>query len=87
MRRNPLLTDVDLPIWKELAQMIVCPAVAEPELEHDPIQFLDETGRQIEASALSLQSTYEAVEPAHGRQAMIPAPSRNRLTSASAVLN
>jgi hypothetical protein len=87
MRRNPPLTDVNLPIWKELAQMIVGPAVAEPELEHKPIQFLNETCRKIEASALSLQSAYEAVEPAHGRQATIPAPSRSRLTSASAVLN
>ncbi len=87
MRRHPPLADIDLPIWKELAQMIVGPTVAEPEFEHEPIQFLDETSRQIEAGALGLQSAYEAVEPAHGRQATIPAPSRNRLTSASAVLN
>jgi hypothetical protein len=61
MRRNPPLTDVDLPIWKELAQMIVGPTIPEPELEHEPIQFLDETGRPIKASALSLESAYEAV--------------------------
>ena len=54
MRRNPPLTDIDLPIWKELAQVIVGPPVAEPEFEHVPAQLFDMVGRQIEAGALSL---------------------------------
>jgi len=41
MRRNPALANVDSPIRKELAQMVVGPAVAEPELEHVPIQLCD----------------------------------------------
>ena len=45
MRRNPALADVDLSIWKQLAQMVVSPAVAKPELEHLPVQFLYEVGR------------------------------------------
>jgi len=67
MRRNPSLANVDFPIRKKLAQMVIGPAVAEPEFKHVPVQFPDEVGRQIEASALSLQSAYEAIEPAHGR--------------------
>jgi hypothetical protein len=41
MRSNSALADVDLTIWKELAQMVVCAAVAEAKLEHVPIQFCD----------------------------------------------
>ena len=66
--------------------MVVGPAVAEPEFEHVPVQFPDQTGRQIEAGALCLQPADKAVEPAHGRSGGdAGACSRNRLTSASAV--
>ena len=44
MRRNPALADVDSSIRKELAQMVVRPTVAEPELDHVPVQLPDEMG-------------------------------------------
>ena len=87
MRRNSALANVDFPIWKELAQMVVRPAVAEPELEYVPIQAPDKVGSQVEAGALSLQAADKTVEPAQDDQAAMPACSRNRLTSASAALN
>jgi hypothetical protein len=67
MRRKPALEDVDFSVRKELAQMVVGPAVAEPELEHVAVQILDQAGREIEAGALSLQPADKTVEPAHGR--------------------
>jgi len=45
MRCNTTLANIDFPIWKEVAQMVVGPAIAEPELEHVPVQFSDEVGR------------------------------------------
>jgi len=45
MRRNPALADVDLSVRKQLAQMVVGAAVAEPELQHVPLQLPDEVGR------------------------------------------
>jgi hypothetical protein len=65
VRSKRPLADVDSAIRKKLAQMVVGPAVAEPEFEHVPVQFPDEMGRQIEAGALSLESPNKAVEPAH----------------------
>jgi hypothetical protein len=44
MRRNLALADVDFSIRKQLAQVVVSPAVAEPELQHVPVQFPDEVG-------------------------------------------
>jgi hypothetical protein len=41
VRRNPAFADVDSPVGKQLAQMIVGPAVAESELEHVSFQFGD----------------------------------------------
>jgi hypothetical protein len=41
MRRNPALADVDFPVRKQLAQMVVGSTVAESELEHVPVQFGD----------------------------------------------
>ena len=87
MRRNPALANVDFPIRKELAQMVVGPAVAEPELKHVPIQVPDEVGSQVEAGALSLQAADKTVEPAQDDQAAMPAWSRSRFTSASAALS
>jgi|GEM_PF-4645454 len=45
MRCNPALADVDSSIRKELSQMVIGPTVAEPKLEHVPVQFPDEVGR------------------------------------------
>ena len=87
MRRNPALANVDFPIRKELAQMVVGPPVAEPELKHVPIQVPDEVGSQVEAGALSLQAADKTVEPAQDDQAAMPAWSRSRFTSASAALS
>ncbi len=41
MRSKCTVADVDFPVWKELAQMVVGPTVAEPEFEHVPVQFRD----------------------------------------------
>jgi len=38
---NAPLADVYFPVWKKPAQMVVGPAVAEPQLEDVPIQFRD----------------------------------------------
>ena len=59
------LADIDLAVWEQLAKVIVGPAVAEPQLEHLTIQIADQIRREIEASALRLEATDEAVEPAH----------------------
>jgi len=67
MRSEPALADVDFPLWKELAKMVIGPAVAEPELEQLSVQFPDKIGRQIEAGALRLQPADKAVETAHDR--------------------
>ena len=67
MRSNRALANVNFSIRKELAQVIVGSAVTKPEFEHVTLQTLDQTGREIEASALGLQPAYETVEPAHNR--------------------
>ena len=67
MRRNPALADVDFPIRKQLAQMVVGPSVAKPKLKYFSLHFPDKTSRQIEAGALRLQSADEAVEPTHNQ--------------------
>ena len=54
MRGDPPLADVDFSIREKLAQMIIGPAVAEPELQHPSLQSLDKTSRKIEAGALRL---------------------------------
>lgn len=41
MRSKSALADVDCSVRKELAQMVVGPTVAEPELEHVSVQFRD----------------------------------------------
>ncbi len=74
MGRDLPLADVDLPVRKQFAQMIVGPAVAEPEFEHRPVEIRDQRGRQVEAGALRLEPADEAVEPAHAPdQAAMPA--------------
>jgi hypothetical protein len=69
----PTVADVDFPIREQLAQVVVGPTIAEPELKHLPVQLLDQAGRHIEAGALSLQAADEAVEPAQDDQAAMPA--------------
>jgi len=41
MRRNSALANIYFPMRKEVAQMVVGPAVTEPEFEHVPFQFPD----------------------------------------------
>jgi hypothetical protein len=67
MRGNPALADVNAPIWKELPEMVIRPSVAEPKFENLSVQSLDNARGKIETSALGLQPSYEAVEPAHNR--------------------
>jgi hypothetical protein len=50
----PTVADVDFPIREQLAQVVVGPTIAEPELKHLPVQLLDQAGRHIEAGALGL---------------------------------
>jgi len=65
MRSNPPLADINPSTREELTQVIVGPAITKPEFEDIALQALDQTGREIEASALRFQPAYEAVEPAH----------------------
>lgn len=81
------LADIDLAMREKLPKMIVGPAVAEAELEHFTVQTANQIGGQFEASALRLEPTNEAVQPAHGYYAARPAVSRNRFTSARAARN
>ena len=67
MSRDPALAHKDVPIGAQFAQMIVSAAVAEPELEHRPVETADQRRRQVEAGALRLEPADEAVEPAHCR--------------------
>ena len=67
MRGNPPLADINSSIRKELAQVIVGPAITQPKFEDISVQSPDKTGREIETSALCLQPADEAVEPAHDR--------------------
>jgi len=50
VRCNPTLAYVNSPIRKELAQMIVGPAVAEPEFEYLSVQLLDQKMAHIAAT-------------------------------------
>src|SRR5262249_37091527 len=77
VRRHLALEDKDVALRKPHAEMIVCAAVAEPELEHRAGKLLDHRGGTIKASALRLQPGDVAVEAAH-------ADLRSRSTSASA---
>lgn len=62
---EPPLTNIDLPIRKELAKMIVSSPVSEAELQHLTIEVPHQLRGQIEAGALGFQSPYETVEAAH----------------------
>ena len=81
------LADINVALREELSEMIVGPAVAEPEFEHVTIQTPNQVAGQIEASALRLEPANEAVQPAHRYYAAMPAVSRNFFNSASAALS
>jgi uncharacterized Fe-S cluster-containing radical SAM superfamily protein len=82
---NGALTDIDSAMREELAKMIVRPAVAETELQHFTVHAGNQIGGQCEASALRLEPTDKAVQPAHRNYAAIPEVSRNFFNSAAAV--
>ena len=84
---NGALADIDFAAREELPEMIVRPAVAEPELQHIPIQTCNQIGGQFKASALRFEPTDEAVQPAHRYYAAMPAVSRNFFNSARAALS
>ena len=72
MSRHGALANIDLPIRKKLAQVIVGPAVAEPQLEHVTLEAPHQSSRQIEAGALRLKAADKAVQPAHDRSSGDP---------------
>ena len=76
------LADIDIAMREELSEMIVGPAVAKAELEHFTIKTVNQIGRRFEASALRLEPTDEAVQPAHAAASVV---SRNFFNSAVAV--
>ena len=85
MGRDSALADVDFPPREELSKVIIRPAVAEAELQHLTIHTSDQIGGEFEASALRLEPTNEAFQPAHRCYAAMPAFSRNFFNSAEAM--
>ncbi len=65
MRCDGALAHIDFAMREELSKMIIRPAVAEAELQHLTVQAGNQIGGQFEASALCLEPTDEAVQPAH----------------------
>jgi len=59
------LANVNFPARTQFAQVIVRPAVTEPELEHRAIEIAHQGRPRAEAGALGLEPADEAVEPAH----------------------
>ena len=47
MRGDPALADINSSIWKELAQVIVGPAITQSKFEDISVQSPDKTGREI----------------------------------------
>src|SRR5580704_10059943 len=91
MGRDQAFADINLATWKQRTQMVVGAAVAEAELEHDPVEPVDQPGGMVEAGTLGLEPADEAVEPAHAPAywaavaAVVPALPRSWRTSDSAV--
>ena len=81
---NRAFADIDFAMREELPKMIVCPAVAEAELQHFTIHTGNQIGGRFEASTLRLEPTNEAVQPAQRNYAAIPAVSRSFFNSARA---
>ena len=46
MRGHPALADIDVAFPEQFAQMVVGPAVAEPQLEHEPVEVADRARRR-----------------------------------------
>ena len=67
MGREMTLADKDVALGKELAQMIVGAAVAEPELENRAVKLAHQLCRKIETDSLRLEPADEAVEPNSSR--------------------
>eukprot|EP01136_Pigoraptor_vietnamica_P020555 Opistho-1_new@69583 len=65
MRRDLAFEHVDVAIGKELAQVIVGAAVAEPDLENRAGQGVDEGLQMVQAIALRLHARDETVETTH----------------------
>src|SRR6516164_11783216 len=65
MRGDMTLANVNFPARTQFAQVIVRPAVTEPELEHRAIEIAHQGRPRAEAGALGLEPADEAVEPAH----------------------
>ncbi len=42
VRRNLTLADIDRPVRKQRAQMVVGPAIAKPQLEHEAVDVADQ---------------------------------------------
>jgi hypothetical protein len=66
MGRDLPVEDEDLSAWEGLAQMVVCPSVAEAEFKDRTRQIGHKLNGAIEAIALCLKPANEAVQPAHG---------------------
>jgi hypothetical protein len=81
---NRALADIDVPMREQLPKMIVCPAVAEAELQHFTIHTGNQIGGQFEASTLRLEPPNEAVQPTQRNYAATPVVSRNFFNSARA---
>ena len=65
MGGNSALADVDFAMRKEFSKVIVRSAVAKAEFQHFAVQTGNQIGSQFEASALRLEPTDKAVQPAH----------------------
>lgn len=88
MSRDGPLAHVNLAGGEKVTKVIVSSTVAEPQFQQISVEFTNQVGSQVEAGALSLKPSYKTIEPAHrGDYAAIPAVSRNRLISATAVLS
>lgn len=61
MRRDPTLTDIDLAVRKQLAEMIIGSAIAEAEFQHRAIQIANQMSRVVETSALRFKAADKAV--------------------------
>src|SRR5437588_12626329 len=66
--------------------MVIGPAVAQPQLKHEPVDVTNQLGGAIEAGALRFEATNKAVKPAHSA-GVAPARSLKRRTSNVAVLS
>jgi len=78
------LANIDFAMREQVAKVVVCPAVAQPELKHVTIQTGNQLGGHLQAGALCLEPTDKAVQSAHRRYAATPVALRSRSISAEA---